>query len=262
MEKVLAVSEITLKRVKEPAFNVLFIIAAVFGYCVSEMEALSIHGEDATIGVILASDSGTPLLTGFVMIILMTMLIAVFSGATDIPRDVESRMVMFILSKPISRGEYVLGKYIGVVSTCLLFFILACISTVLAHLIKAGELYSLTVLVRQSYLLIAILPFVAMTMMISTFLSDISAMIVAAVYIMFALSMSAMSIFVDMLPKSLGVASYVHVIAYFFPNYFYFFNSFKIFGVVVLSLLVYALSLTVIFLAIGTLKFNRRDLIE
>ncbi len=262
MEKILAVSEITLKKVKEPAFKVLFIIAVIFGYCVSEMEALSFQGEDVTISTILATDSGTPLLAGFMMIILMTLLIAVFSGGTEIPRDVDSQMVMFILSKPISRAEYLLGKYIGVVLTCLVFFILAFISAVLAHVLKAGELYSLSSLVRQSYLVLAIFPFVAMTMMISTFLSDISAMIVAVIYIMFALSMSAMSIFVDMLPKSLGVASSAHVIAYCFPNYFYYLNSFRLVGVVVAALVVYSLSLTAIFLMIGILKLNRRDLIE
>lgn len=261
MEKILAISEMTFKKAKEPAFSLLFIIAAAVGYCVSEMEVLSFQKDDATLGTILSLEKGTPLLAGFTMILLMTLLVAIFSGATDIPRDIESRMIMIILSKPIKRGEYLLGKYIGIVVTCLTFFILAFIVAVIAHLFKAGEFYGFTLMIRQLFLIFAIFPFVAMTMMISTFLSDIGAMILTAVYLMFSVSLSAMSIFVDMLPKSLGVASYIHVIAYFFPNFFYFLNSFQLFGLVAISVIIYSISLTVLFLMIATLRLNNRDVI-
>ena len=50
---------------------------------------------------------------------------------------------------------------------------------------------------------LVISPFVAMSMMISAFLSDISAMIVAIVYVLFSIVISAISIFIDMLPKSI-----------------------------------------------------------
>ena len=40
-------------------------------------------------------------------------LVGVFTGATEIPRDVSSRMIAVLLSKPISRGRYLAGKYLG-----------------------------------------------------------------------------------------------------------------------------------------------------
>lgn len=262
MEKIFAISEMTLKKAKEPAFSLLFVIAGVVGYCTSEMEALSFQKDDATLATILSFDKGTPLLAGFTMILLMSLLVAIFSGATDIPRDIESRMIMLILAKPVKRGEYLLGKYIGIVVICLSFFIVASVVAIIAHLFKSGTFYGFGILFRQMYLISAIFPFVAMTMMISTFLNDIGAMILAAVYLMFSLSMSAMSIFVDMLPKSLGVASYVHVIAYFFPNFLYFFNSFQLIGLVPLAICIYSISLTVIFLMIADLRLNNRDVIS
>jgi ABC-type transport system involved in multi-copper enzyme maturation permease subunit len=261
MEAILAISEITFKKVKEPAYSLLFLVAAVIGYFVSGMEVLSFQDSDATISAIISLKHGTPLLSGFVIIFIMTMLIAIFSGATDIPRDIESRMIMLILVKPVNRGEYLLGKYIGIVVLCLGFFLLASTTAVIAHFITEGKFYGFSILCRQLYLVLGIFPFVAMTMMISTFLSDIGAMIVTAIYLMFSISMSAMSIFVDMLPKSLGVASYVHIMAYFFPNFFYFFNSFRLIGLVSFSLLLYSLALTALFLMIAVIRLNNRDVI-
>lgn len=261
MEKIFAISEITLKKAKEPAFSLLFLIAAVLGYCVSEMEVLSFQRDDASLATILSMEHGTPLLASFTLILLMTLLVAVFSGATDIPRDIESRMIMLLLGKPIKRGEYLLGKYLGIVAICLLFFGVASVTAIFSHFIKSGQIFGFSVLFRQCFLILAIFPFIAMTMMISTFLSDIGAMIVTAVYLMFSISMSAMSIFVDMLPKSLGVASYVHVIAYFFPNYFYYFNSFRLLGLIPISLIIYSFSITVIFLMIAAIRLNNRDLL-
>lgn len=261
MEKIFAISEMTLKKAKEPAFSLLFLIAGVMGYCVSEMEVLTFQRDDASLATILSMDNGTPLLAGFTLILLMTLLIAIFSGATDIPRDIETRMIMLILAKPVKRGEYLLGKYLGIVLICLLFFVLASVTSIVTHFIKSGQFYGFSILIRQGFLVLAIFPFVAMTMMISTFMSDIGAMIVTAVYLLFSISMSAMSIFVDMLPRNLGVASYVHVIAYFFPNYFYYLNSFRLFGLIPLCLIVYSCSVTVIFLMIASIRLNNRDLL-
>jgi Cu-processing system permease protein len=44
-------------------------------------------------------------------------LIAVFLGAGLIARDVERRTVYPIIAKPVSRSEYILGRYLGLVAT-------------------------------------------------------------------------------------------------------------------------------------------------
>ena len=43
--------------------------------------------------------------------------IAIFVGVGLIHREVERRTVYTILSKPLSRGEFLLGKYVGLVGT-------------------------------------------------------------------------------------------------------------------------------------------------
>jgi ABC-type transport system involved in multi-copper enzyme maturation permease subunit len=261
MLKIFGIFEMTVKKIKEPAFMLLFALAAFIGYCVSEMEALSFQEDHGILFGLISLEQGETLLAGFVIILFMSLIVAIFAGSSDIPKDIDSRMIMLILGKPITRIQYLIGKYLGIVCICLLFFFIAAISTVISHLAKTGEMFSFALLFRQCFLVLALFPFVAITMMISTFLSDISAMIVSTVYLALSVFISAISVFVDMLPRSLEVVSVVHVVAYFFPNFFYFFNSFKFVGVVVFSLFFYSLSMTVVFLMIAAARLNKRDMI-
>lgn len=262
MLKIFGVFEITFKKVKEPAFSLLLVIALAIGACVSSMESLSLREDSGSMLLGLISlEQGVPLLSGFVIILFMTMIVAIFAGATDVPKDIESRMIMLILTKPVTRIEYLFGKYLGIVAICVFFFLAASVATSVVHWIKSGEIFAFSLLARQILLLLAVFPFVALTIMISTFLSDISAMIVTSVYLIFSLLASAVSVFVDMLPKSLESVSIVHIVAYFFPNFFYFFNSFKFSGVVIIAMILYSFSMSAIFLFIAAFQMNRRDMI-
>ncbi|MDD5698031.1 MAG: ABC-2 transporter permease [Victivallaceae bacterium] len=261
MVKILAILELTVKKVKEPAFSLLFVIAALVGYSVSEMGTLAFTGEQDVLFGLISLEQGAPLLIGFVVILFMTLIVAIFEGATDIPKDINSRMILLILSKPVKRVEYLLGKYLGVVMICLIFFLIAAVTAYVTHLVKTGELFAFSVIARQFILTLVIFPFVAMTMVISAYLSDISAMIVTVIYVILSACISAFSVLIDMLPKSLEVVSIIHTITYLFPNYFYFFSSFRYGGIVIIALSAYAFSTTVIFLSIAAFRLNHRDMI-
>jgi hypothetical protein len=86
-------------------------------------------------------------------------------------------------------------------------------------------------------------------------------MIVTIVYLLFAVCISAFSLLIDMLPKSLEVVSVIHTLSYFFPDFFYFFSSFRYLGVFIIALLLYAISMTVIFLSIAAYRMNNRDML-
>lgn len=43
------------------------------------------------------------------------LLLVVIMGATEIPRDIETRTILVILSKPLTKNDIVLGKYVGLV---------------------------------------------------------------------------------------------------------------------------------------------------
>jgi ABC-type transport system involved in multi-copper enzyme maturation permease subunit len=254
MVKIFAIFEITVKKIKEPAFFLLFIIAAVIGYSVSGIEAISFNQNDGMLLGLISLEQGHTVLGGFVVILFMIAIVAVFSG------DIDTRMIMLFLSKPIDRIEYLIGKYLGITAICIMFFMTSTIVFVISNLICTGQMIGMAVLFRQILLLLVIFPFVAMSMMISTFLSDIGAMIVTSAYLVLSLMASAFSIFVDMLPKSLAIVSFIHYAVYFFPNFFYFFNSFEFSGVVMLAMVLYSFSTTILFLSVAAARLNSRDI--
>ena len=109
MLKIFGVFEITVKKMKEPAFAMLLVIAVLIGACVSEMEQMSFKQDSGVLFGLISLEQGAPLLTGFVVILLMTAIVAIFSAATDIPKDIESRVIMVVLTKPVKRLEYLFG---------------------------------------------------------------------------------------------------------------------------------------------------------
>jgi len=256
-----AIAQLTIIKVREPAFMILMLFSALIGYIVSDMESMSFQQDNLVLSSLLATGQGAPIMTGFVIILAMTLLIAVFSGATDIPRDIESRMIMLILGKPVKRTEYLIGKYFGIVGICLAFFTIATVSVIISHLIKAGELYPIALIFRQYLLIFAIFPFVAMTIMFSCFLADLSAMILTAIYVIFSLSVSTIPLLVELLPKNIGIDSYLYIFYYLFPNYLFFLQSFKVFGFVNLFLIIYSIAITVVFMVIASARMNDRDMI-
>ena len=83
----------------------------------------------------------------------------------------------------------------------------------------------------------------------------------AAFTIFFSLSFSFLPIAAAMLPK--GVAGYAgavgFVIYYLFPNFIFYFQDFKMFGLVFFMLLIYSLSLSFIFLFIAVGRLETMD---
>lgn len=259
-EKIFAVAELTFRKIKEPAFLILFIFAGLIGYCVSEMESLSFQYDNILFSQLFLPQKGVSILTGFLLVLSIAMLIGVFSGATDIPRDIETKMIMLILGKPVRRTEYLVGKYIGITGICIAFFIAAVLFINVGHLIKTGEFYSFQTNIRQFFFILAIFPFVAMTIMISCFFSDLSAMLLTAAYMLFSISFSTIPLLVELLPEKIGVDVYLYIFYYFFPNYFYYLQPFNMIGLASLSLIIYSCSLTAVFLVIGSWRLNSRDM--
>ena len=87
-------------------------------------------------------------------------------------------------------------------------------------------------------------------------------MIVAAVYLLFSVSISVIPLIVEMLPEGIGLNSYLFILYYFFPNFVYYFQSFSLVGVLGIALAAYSVAVSILFLMIGYLQFNARDLVE
>lgn len=60
---------------------------------------------------------------GLATILIAGMLIAVWTASTSIADEIEGKTAMTLLSKPVNRRQFVLGKYLGIVQTVLWFMI-------------------------------------------------------------------------------------------------------------------------------------------
>jgi Cu-processing system permease protein len=99
-------------------------------------------------------------------------LIAAFLGAGLIARDVERRTVYAILAKPVSRGAYVLGRYLGLVATTTLNMLVmaAVFSLMLAYYLKGfGFLRDTPLLAVLASLVVQFAMVAAVATLFSTF---------------------------------------------------------------------------------------------
>ena len=72
----------------------------------------------------LAMGEGTKITRDFGLsgLVLVSLLVAMFVGTGLVQKEIERKTVMTILSKPIGRGEFVLGKYLGLLATLAVIF--------------------------------------------------------------------------------------------------------------------------------------------
>ena len=87
---------------------------------------------------------------GFSFIILFSMIIAVSFSAKQIPSEIESKTVYPILAKPVSRTQFILGKFAGSILISTITFTVFYM-VFLSFIFAKGEAASLC-LVAQSYL--------------------------------------------------------------------------------------------------------------
>lgn len=131
MTKVLALTGVTIREAirQKLAVNLLvFALALVIGsFTVSQLTFGEQYRIIADIGLSAMEVFGT--------------LIAAFLGAGLVARDVERRTVYPIIAKPVSRAEYVVGRYLGLIATTTLNLLVmaAVFAAVLAYYTKGLE---------------------------------------------------------------------------------------------------------------------------
>ncbi len=72
------------------------------------------------------------------------MLIAVFMGTRLIPDEIEKRTIHTILAKPVSRAQFLFGKYLGAAATILVNVLLMGAAFMIVYALKAPQFRSAT----------------------------------------------------------------------------------------------------------------------
>lgn len=79
---------------------------------------------------------------GLSTLLLMGMIAAVFCASSSISKEIEDKTALTVISKPVSRAVFVLGKFAGIVASITLFYYLASlvfIATVRHHVVSSAS---------------------------------------------------------------------------------------------------------------------------
>jgi ABC-type transport system involved in multi-copper enzyme maturation permease subunit len=150
--RVLAVASVTVREALRRKLQVNLLLFALLLLLVSAVVSSLTLGEMHRI----ASDLGLTAMEA------MGSLIAVFLGAGAIAGDIERRVLYPIVAKPISRAEYLLGRYTGLAATLLLNLAAMAIVLAVALVVIDGStrpldlaLLSAVVMIGVQFLVIA-----------------------------------------------------------------------------------------------------------
>ena len=112
--KVFAIAQSTFKtEVSQPVFLILLIVGCVF-VVASIYIPYNTFGED----IKMYKDSGLTLIR------VLGIFLAVWAASKSLAEEIEGRTALTVLSKPVSRKQFILGKYVGIGMAIALLFIL------------------------------------------------------------------------------------------------------------------------------------------
>ena len=254
----ISIAYLTYLRLKEPAFLVLMAIGMLISYWLGGLGM--VDAEIVSRASLLGSSNtqGTVLL-GTILLAFLCGLINIFNAATEIPRDISTRMIAIYLSKPLDRTHYLIGKYLGTLgigmTAGLLWITAMLVSRVFLH--EGAESLTGADMVRQYLVLLYLIPVTAIAVGISCYFSDVLAMIICCAYIVCCFAATLVPVVFNIL-SGLLFMKILMVPYHFFPNLLYYFQPYDRASSYV-QLAVYALATCLLFLLIGRKKFNRGD---
>jgi hypothetical protein len=127
--RVWALALSTAKNEMAQPLYLLLLAIGIFGVLFFGIYPFNTLGDD----IRLLKDSGVTL------IMVLGMLQAVWSAGTSVSEEIEGRTALTVLSKPVSRRSFILGKYAGIMLAVLVLFVI--ISAVLLVVISYKPIY-------------------------------------------------------------------------------------------------------------------------
>jgi len=152
---------------------------------------------------------------GLAGIYIFSLIIAIFMGTSLIYKEIDKRTLFITLSKPVSRSEFIIGKFFGLFVGLIITVLFMSIIYFLIVAFKGG-VFDWRGLISISLSLIEIAIFISLSILFSTFSKPLASTIysVLILYIGHSLNM-VMSHF----EKSGGISLYaVKFVYYIFPN--------------------------------------------
>jgi len=168
--RVLAVASVTVREALRRKLQVNLLLFALLLLVVSAVVSALTLGEAHRI----ASDLGLTAME------VMGSLIAVFLGASLVAGDVERRVLYPVVAKPISRAQYLLGRYLGLAATLLLNLVVMGVTLALMLALQTESAKALDLALLSAFAMMGVQFLVVAA--IAVFFSSITTTTLAAIF--------------------------------------------------------------------------------
>jgi ABC-type transport system involved in multi-copper enzyme maturation permease subunit len=201
--------------------------------------------------------------TGLAAINFFCVLIAIFTGINLVYKEIEKKTIYNILSKPVTRDHFIIGKFLGLALTMLVALLSMSVIFFLLVLLEGGG-FDLKILLYFFMLYLELLIIVAISLLFSSFTTPILSFIFTVSLYLIGHVMWTFNEFKMLLHSQLWV-KFTHALYYILPNL----DKFNIKNDVVLDLplrtgsilfaILYALVYILALLAVTILIFRKRE---
>ncbi len=212
---------------------------------------------------------------GLASIMIFGVLIAIFMGASIIYKDIEQKTIYTILTTPIKRSEYLVGRFLGLAS---LVFVVTIFMTIIFFAIlfsfNRNVYYSQwtirtifigDIILAIVYSYLAMLIVIAISIFFSTFTSPIVASIITFFVYIIGNGLDTIKSLVDKV-NSQAAKALLKIIYYILPNFSNLnLRDLAIYGIVpsaqhLVLLVVYTVIYIVIMLMLSAVVFNKKEM--
>ncbi|MGI9035345.1 MAG: ABC transporter permease [Pyrinomonadaceae bacterium] len=201
---------------------------------------------------------------GLTAILLFGAFIAIFVGIGLVSKEIERRTVFAIFSKPVARGEFIVGKYLGLCLTLLVNVAVMALGVTLALIYVGGGALVASALAAILLIYFELILLVAIAILFSTFSSPtLSALLTFLIFVIGHFS-SALEKIAESTGSN-GARIFFHALYYFLPNLSFFaFITNAAHGqspnaLYLATAFGYALIYVVILLSVASFIFGRRN---
>ncbi len=250
-----AIAQFSLLKMRESAFYLLMLVAALISISTNTADPVTEQVANGSLFSYAFSGASEtlPISMGSCVALIISILISSFYGSSEIPSDIHTGVILVILSKPVGRLRYLMGKYVAVVIMAFLIYIFLQLALFAASKflgLGVAPYNSFQMALRQFIPALILLPLIAANITFSILAGALGAMIFTALYLIFCVVMAFLPLTVALFPDGMVpfADSMIFATHYFFLNPLFYFHDMSVATVQLIALVFYSVSISALFL--------------
>jgi ABC-type transport system involved in multi-copper enzyme maturation permease subunit len=211
MQQVLAIASTTLgEAIRRKVLMIILMVGLAVLIMAPGLSSLSPRGQE---DVMIKMTLGVLKITAAILAVTLTVYL--------LPNEVERRTIYTILSKPVQRWQFLLGKYLGSVAALTLMIGLMTIVLIVAFVLqRGGNMDSIAPLVKAPFMLIFQMSLLAaVAMFFSTFVTPVVNFFLTALVYVFGTLLNPFFENITTKENEAAVGIFAKVAHYAFPNF-------------------------------------------